>query len=409
MSPASGSSFRDKVTHPLAGLAVLQIVPDLRPGAAARSTIEIAAALSRVGATALVASRGGRMVSELQAKGGVFIPFPADAKNPFGMVLNIRRLARLIKAETVDIVHARSRASAWVAFGATRLTKTPFVTSFHGAYAGGNALDARYNSVMARGDAIIADSLFAAGLIAKLYPTAEGKIRVIPRGVDCRIFAPKAVQPARVQVVRRAWSVAPDESIVLLAASLAAGNGHKVLVEAARLLLARGLTGTRFILAGDEHSGRLGAEIDRAIAKAQLRDIVRRVGPCADMPAALLAAAVVVAPLTRPEACSGIVVEAQAMGTPVIVADQGASAEAVLAPPEIDATLRTGWRVAMGDAAALAEALTAALSLGATARDQLFLRARAHAERDFSLEQVGLETLDAYRAALGADEGPPDG
>src|ERR1700738_1637453 len=94
------------------------------------------------------------------------------------MALNVGRLGRLIAAQGADIVHVRSRALAWVAYGATRLTKTPFVTTFPSIYQGSNPIALRYNSVLARGDAVLADSNFTADLIAKLYVPAAGKIRV---------------------------------------------------------------------------------------------------------------------------------------------------------------------------------------------------------------------------------------
>ena len=107
------------------------------------------------------AGRLGRRpaASELQAIGGVLLPFPAATKNPLAMLLNVRKLARLIIAERVDLVHARSRAPAWVALGACRIAERPFVTTYHGAYAGRSALKLRYNSVMARGD--VGDRQFA--------------------------------------------------------------------------------------------------------------------------------------------------------------------------------------------------------------------------------------------------------
>lgn len=409
MASKSGTFFRIDAAHPLAGRTVLQIIPQLRAGAAARAAIDTAAALSKAGARALVASRGGPMVSELQAKGGLFVPFPADAKNPLAMAWNVRRLARLIKIEKVDIAHALSRAPAWVAYGATRLTKKPFVTNFQGGCAGGGVLDARYNSIMARGDVIIADSIHAAGLLAKLHPAAEGKIRVVLHGVECRTFAPKAVDPARVQALRRDWKVASDEIVILLAADARAPAEGEILVETARILIARGLTGVKFILASDEPGRGRGADLDQAIAAARLQDILRRVGQCADMPAALLAASVVITPATRPEALSAVALEAQAIGTPVITADQGAAAESVLAPPGTEADARTGWRTPAGDAAALAAAAIEALSLGATARERLSLRARAHAEAHFSLEHIGSQMLAAYMAALGAEPGSYEG
>ena len=385
----------------LAGRTILQIIPRIDAGGAERTTIDVAAALVAAGARALVASEGGRLTSELQAVGGLLIPFPAATKNPLSMMLNARRLARLIIAERVDIVHARSRAPAWVALMACRIARTPFVTTFHGAYAGRSALKLRYNSVMARGDVVIANSDYTAGLVARLYPWARARLRVIHRGTDFSKFTPGAVPPARVARLRKDWSVAPDERIVLMAARLTSWKGHKVLIEAARRLKEQGIEGVRYIMAGDAQ-GRGGyvKELDASIDKAGLKGIVSRVGHCADMPAAFLAASVVAVPSTAPEAFGRTAVEAQALGAPVVVSDLGAVSETVLSPPETAPDARTGWRVKAGDAQALAEALQAALALGASAREAMARRARTHVEGQFSLERMTRETLEAYVGLL---------
>jgi glycosyltransferase involved in cell wall biosynthesis len=385
----------------LAGRTVLQIIPHIDAGGAERTTIDIAAALVAAGARALVASEGGRLTSELQAVGGVLTPFPAATKNPLAMLFNARRLARLIIAERVDIVHARSRAPAWVALLACRIARVPFVTTYHGAYAGRSALKLRYSSIMARGDVVIANSDYTAGLVARLYPWARARLRVIHRGADFFKFSPGSVERARVARLRQAWEVAPDERVVLLAARLTAWKGQKVLIEAARLLKERGLQDVRYILAGDAQ-GRSAyvRELDAAIDKAGLKGIVSRVGHCTDMPAAFLAASVVVVPSTEPEAFGRAAVEAQAMGAPVVVSDLGAVPETVLSPPQSSPEGRTGWRVPAGDAAALAEGLHAALSLGASAREAMARRARAHVESRFSLEQMTRATLDVYVEAI---------
>jgi glycosyltransferase involved in cell wall biosynthesis len=385
----------------LAGRTILQIIPRIDAGGAERTTIDVAAALVTAGARALVASEGGRLTSELQAVGGLLIPFPAATKNPLSMMLNARRLARLIIAERVDIVHARSRAPAWVALMACRIARTPFVTTFHGAYAGRSALKLRYNSVMARGDVVIANSDYTAGLVARLYPWARARLRVIHRGTDFSKFTPGAVPPARVARLRKDWSVAPDERIVLMAARLTGWKGHKVLIEAARRLKEQGIEGVRYIMAGDAQ-GRGGyvKELDALIDKAGLKGTVSRVGHCADMPAAFLAASVVAVPSTAPEAFGRTAVEAQALGAPVVVSDLGAVSETVLSPPETAPDARTGWRVKAGDAQALAEALQAALALGASAREAMARRARTHVEGQFSLERMTRETLEAYVGLL---------
>ena len=393
--------------HPLSGRTILQIIPELEAGGAERTAVDIAAGLAEVGARPLVATEGGRLVGELQAKGGIWAPFPASTKNPLGMLLNVRRLAKLCLSEGVTLVHARSRAPAWVALAATRALNLPFVTTYHGSYAGKSSIKIRYNSVMAQGDVVIANSHYTAGLIRSVYPQAAEAIRVIHRGTDFRVFSPSAVEPERVEALRKAWGVAPHERVVLLAARLTGWKGQKVLVEAAGKLRAQGLADVAFVLAGDPQ-GRDSyvRDLDHMIGAGELEGVVRRVGHCTDMPAAFLAASAVAVPSTEPEAFGRSAVEAQAMGTPVIVSNLGAVPETVLAPPEVAAQERTGWRVAAGDADALAEALGAALSLRASAREAIAMRARAHVERRFSLERMVEDTLDVYMTLIEARRKP---
>ncbi|MCB1536882.1 MAG: glycosyltransferase family 4 protein [Rhodoblastus sp.] len=385
---------------PIAGKTVLQIIPALDSGGAERTTLEIADALVRAGARALVATEGGRLVGELQALGGEFHAFPAATKNPLAMTGNVRRLAAFIERQGVDIVHARSRAPAWVALGAVRRTGTPFVTTYHGVYSDRSAIKTRYNSVMAMGDRVIANSAYTAGHILERYPAAQGRIVTIHRGVDLGLFAPEAVEPERVRALREKWGAPPDQRIVLLPARLARRKGHRVLIDAARILRDRGREDTVFVLAGDEQRDAYPRELDRAIQQAGLDSVVRRVGHCDDMPAALLSAACVVAPSTEPEAFGRIAVEAQAMGSAVVVSDLGASAETVVAPPNAAPAQRTGWLVPAHDAGALAAAIAEALDLRSAARDSLSLRARANVRDRFSVERMCAATLSVYESLL---------
>ena len=363
--------------------------------------MDIAQTLSSIGARALVATEGGRLVGELQAKGGIWVPFPAASKNPFKMLLNVRRLARICHTERVDLIHARSRAPAWVALGAARALNLPFVTTYHGSYSTRSSIKTLYNSVMARGDVVIANSHYTAKLIEDMHPQAHGSIRVIHRGTDLSQFRTSAVAPERIDALRKNWGVAPGERVVLLAARLTGWKGQKVLIEAAALLKARGVNGVSFILAGDPQ-GRDSyvKELDKTIESQGLKDIVKRVGHCTDMPAAFLAASVVTVPSTEPEAFGRSAVEAQALGTPVIVSDLGAVPETVLAPPDSSPQDRTGWRVPPGDAPALADAIAEALALQASSLSALANRSRLHVEAHFSLDQMVSQTIAVYSDVL---------
>ena len=101
------SPFGRGANAPLAGLTILQIVPPLSAGGDERSTLAVAAALIEAGARALVASDPGELASEVQALGGLHLPFPASDQNPLAMTLNVRRLARIL-----DFGARRSRSCA---------------------------------------------------------------------------------------------------------------------------------------------------------------------------------------------------------------------------------------------------------------------------------------------------------
>ena len=124
-----------------------------------------AAALADAGARPLVAAPPGRLVSELQAKGGVWLDFPTRSRNPLTMLLLSRRLHKLIGQEQVDLVHARSRRAGWMAYGAVRQAKVPLVTSLSQISPGQSIVRQRYTSVMAKGDTVITGSKFAAATI----------------------------------------------------------------------------------------------------------------------------------------------------------------------------------------------------------------------------------------------------
>jgi glycosyltransferase involved in cell wall biosynthesis len=401
MRYGAASPFAMTDRSALAGRTILQVVPELDAGGAERTTIDIAAGLAAAGAHPLVATEGGRLIAELQAQGGVWLPFPARTKNPLRMVANIRKLSRLCTEEGVDLIHARSRAPAWTAFATARALGLPFVTTYHGSYAGRSAIKVLYNSVMARGDRVIANSHYTAGLIAQNHPFAAGRITVIHRGTDLRAFSTHAVSHDRIDRLRRAWGVEPHQRIILLAARLTGWKGQRVLIEATRRLVDRGERDIVVILAGDPQGREAYVrELDAQIAALNLHNHVKRVGHCADMPAAFMAASVVTVPSTEPEAFGRSAVEAQAMGAPVVVSALGAVPETVLAPPDVPASARTGWRVPPNDAASLSFALIEALRLGASARDGLAERARKHVEAHFSLDVMVRDTLDIYAGLL---------
>lgn len=370
-------------------------MPSLDTGGAERTTVDVAQALTKAGFVALVATRGGRMTEELARTGAEWIALPVDRKSPLALLANARRIARLIRTRNIALVHARSRAPAWSALWAARLTGVPFVTTHHGIYNAKSRLKRLYNSVMARGDAVIANSQWTADHIAREYGFTPRRLVVIPRGVDFARFDPAQVTPARVAAMRARFRAGQGDIVVLLPGRLTRWKGQAVLIEAVARLKRAGLGhAMRVVLAGDAQ-GRSDyeSELEARSAEAGLGETVTIAGHVLDMPAAYRAADIVVSASTDPEAFGRIAAEAGAMERPVIASDHGGSREIVL-------HARTGLLVPPGDPAALAAALETMIAMGPEGRQALGRAARAHIARNFTVERMCADTLALYRELL---------
>lgn len=376
---------------------LLQVTPELETGGAEQTTLDIAAAVVRAGGRALVASRGGRMADGLIGLGGELIAMPAQSKNPLVMAANAVRLAVLIRQQKVDLVHARSRAPAFSALLAARMTGVPFIATYHGVYEAKNGLKRWYNSVMTQGEVVIANSDYTRAHILAEYKLQPSRVVAISRGVDLVRFDPAAVTPARLELLRESFGVAADDARIkiLLAGRLTRWKGQQLLVDAAARLKAQGLDDFLILLAGDDQ-GRLGyrGELNAAIAAAGLEKQVRLVGHCNDMPAAYLLADIVVAPSLKPEPFGRTAVEPQVMGRPVLAADHGATRETV-------ADGQTGWLVPPGDVGAWAKALARAMALTPQQRHAIGQAGAERARRLYSVGAMCDATLDVYARVLG--------
>jgi glycosyltransferase involved in cell wall biosynthesis len=375
-------------------MKVLQVIPGLDTGGAERTTIEIAQALVRAGHGALVASEGGTMEAELAAAGGELIRLPLATKNPVTMLANAGRLKALIRERGIDIVHARSRAPAWSALWAARAAGVKFVTTYHGTYNARSGLKRFYNSVMARGDRVIANSDFIRDHIVSEHGLAARDITVIPRGVDVERFAINDAVRRRSRDLVSEWALPEARFIALLPARLTRWKGQLVAIRALGYLKAGGQDLPVLVLVGgDQGRTAYREEIELLIGRNGLEKDVWIVGHCDDMPAAFAIADVALNPSTDPEAFGRTAAEASAAGLPVIVADHGGAREVVE-----DGV--TGWRTPPGDAAALAKTLQAAMELDIAARQAMGEAGRQRVMNRFTVTSLQTSTLRVYGELL---------
>ena len=371
---------------------VLQVLPSLAGGGGVeRGTLDISRALAGAGWRSLIVTGEEADGERAAAAGAQHAALPVSHRSPVQAPGAIRRLARLIAEEGVDLVHARSRWPAWLAYYAARRAGRPFVTTFHGAYSTCWPGKRRYNASMTRGARIIAISEFIARHIAETYGIEPGRIRTIPRGVDLCDFDPARVDPERIAALRNAWRVPDGQPIVMLPGRLTGWKGHLTLLDA----LARVEKSVCCLFVGTVEANRASyrARVERRIKALGTTHTVQVTGACEDMPAAYLLADVVVSPSLRPEAFGRVPAEAQAMGRRVIASAHGGACETVLDG-------ETGWLVPPGDTKALADALREALGASEAQRERMAAAGQAHVRRNFTLEAMCSATLDVYRELL---------
>lgn len=383
----------------LPGATVLQIVPALVEDHHARMAADTAFALLRSGARAIIAGGDGPLVGEVQGFGAEWVRFDCETGNPLRLRANARRLAELIAAERIDLVHARGEGASRSAAGAKARSGTWLVHGYVHAAVPRRWRDKLYGRALAAGDCIIAHSAYLAERLIERHRVVPERVSVIPRRIDTGAFDPAAINPARIRTLRHAWKIRRGERVILAPGRIDPHKGQLALVDAARLLVNGGLRNVVFVLAGDDltHPDYAAAIADHARSHG-IGHLIRRVGVCPDMPAAYAAADLVVVPAIEPPTFGRVAAEALAMERPVVASAVGALPEFVLAPPRVPERSRIGWLTEPDDALALARTLAAVESIGPAEHQAIGARARRFAQATFSPAHIAASTLAVYGA-----------
>ncbi len=384
-------------------IAVLIVVPSLDVGAADAGALELTRLLTAAGHRAIVASRAGRLLADVTAAGGEFVPLNLASKNPAVMLRNAAALVRIARERNCDAIHALARGAAWSAWLAARMRGIPFITSWYKGFRDQNVFKHAYNGIMARGDRVVALSEQIAQLVHDRYGTPWQRIAVLPVSVDFARFDPATVSPERVEAIRAAWGVKPETKVILISGRILRRKGHHVVVRAARRLKDMGMKDFLCVFVGEDrgHTRYTGELWDLVLATGTI-DVIRMAAPVYDMPAAYAVASVVVSAAVQPEGLQRAILEAQAMARPVIVSDLAAGPEVVLTPPAVPEGRITGLRFPAGDDAALTATLLRLFSMPEPVRRAIGLRGQDWVRAHFNAALVAEQTLKLYGEIAGA-------
>ena len=366
---------------------LLQIVPSLAGGGIARATIETAQAVIASGGSAIVASPGGALLPELLRHRAAHLELP-EAGHPLWTRLTVpRKLIGSLREARVSLIQSRSPATAWVTQALAAKLDVPWIATLQAPFLASRMLDRLIESRQARADAVIAVSDHVARDAVQRFPGIDGRLETIPPGVNFDRFDPAMVRADRVIRLASELRVPDGALLILCPARFGDDHGQKLLVDAVKRL---GRDDVFCLLLGSSDGPTpFERELERAIEAAELNGRVQ-IGPYVeDMPAAYMLADVVVSTGGARQGFSRTLVEAQAMGRPVVVEDGGGGAETVRAGV-------TGWLAASGDASALAEALNGALSLSLERRAELARAAQEHVRGLYALPHSNQRLLALY-------------
>jgi glycosyltransferase involved in cell wall biosynthesis len=366
---------------------LLQIVPTLAGGGLARATLDAAQAVIAAGGSAIVASPGGAMVPDLLRLRATHLELPDSSHAVWGRLTLPGKLAASLRDAKVDIVQARSPVTGWVARALARRLGVKWIATLHRPFLAQDLAGRFIERRQTRADAMIAVSEHVARDALERFPDLEDRLETIPPGINFDRFDPAVVRADRLIRLAGELRVPDGRPLVLWPGRFTEDNGQKILIEAIKRMdrddvfcLLLGSTGA---------STPFEKELESAVVAAGLQGRVQ-IGPYVDdMPAAYMLADAVVATGGARQGFSRTLIEAQAMGRPVVTEDGGGAAETIRVGV-------TGWLAAPGDPAALADALQAALSLSTERRAELARAAQEHVRGQFSLAQSNARLLSLY-------------
>jgi glycosyltransferase involved in cell wall biosynthesis len=355
---------------------LLQIVPSLDGGSLTRATLDAAQAAIAAGGSATVASAGGRMLPDLLRLHARHIELPQD-RNPVWARLSLpARLVAGLRDVEVAIVLARTPATIWIARAVARRLKVKCIGLLHGPLVATSGIDRFVERRQGRADALVAVSAHVARDAVAHLPAAADRIDTIPPGINPDRFNPASVRADRVIKLAAELRVPDDCHIVICAARRE--RGRLTLIEALRVLGRNDVF--CLMLGADPTPSPLDRELEQAIVRAGLAGRVQLAPHVEDMPAAYMLADLAVATGGAQRGYSRTLIEAQAMGRPVVAEDGGGAAE--LLEPGV-----TGWLATPADPASLAAAIDQALSLSDAQRAQLAHAAQQHVRGHYALAE----------------------
>lgn len=338
-------------------------------------------------------SAPGPHVDHLRDLGIRHVPLDSFTRSndPRQDIRALSELWRAVRRLRPDILHTHNPKPGVLGRIAGGLARVPLVVNTqHGLYAQPEDRLIRRAAVYtaervaaAFGDVELVQNEEDVRTLVEVLHVPAPKVVLLGNGIDMGRFDPSAVPSGTRDRLRSEWGIGPDDVVVGTVGRLVAEKGAAELLDVVGRLSGR----ARFVWVGPVEPGKADAVDPERLARGEADGLVLT-GARTDMPECYAAFDVFVTASWR-EGFPRSVMEASAMGLPIVATDIRGNRQAV-----IDGT--TGLLVPVRDPTALGQAI-ATLVDDPTARGRLGNGAADRAREEFDQQRVIERTLAAYR------------
>ena len=341
-----------------------------------RQTLLISRELVRRGHACIIAARAGDALAARAREDSLGV-VEIRPRSEIGLATAMR-LRRVIQRERIDVVHAQASHALGLAALATLGTRARLVVTRHLARAPRANVGTRWK--YARCDAVIAVSNAAAESLRRANVVRE-PVDVIPGGVE----GERRSTPASPELLQ-SLGVRSGAPLVVSVGALVPQKDPITFVHALSIVR-RSRADVQALWVG---SGELRGEVEREIAALDLANTLHLAGFRTEVDALMRAASVFVLSSTF-EGLPLVIMDAFALGVPVVATDGSGI-------PELVRDGVTGLLAPVGDADALAAAIVRVLDepqLAVTLRQGGLARAP-----EYSIERTVERTITVYERIL---------
>ena len=380
-------------------IKVLQVIPRLGYGGAETGCYDLAHYLPEHGWKSFIATSGGELLHYIDKKKVKVFKLPVHSKNPILILFNSIILFFIIIIFNIDIVHARSRAPAWSCLLATKLSFRRFVTTYHGTYNFTNKIKKFYNSIMVRSDLVIAGSNFIFSHInenfSKFFLKRKRKLLVIFRGINTNYFNPQKILPIKLEKFAKAYNIDRNKFIILLPGRLTSWKGHKIFIEAIKILSSRDDASPfeAIILGSDQGRNVYKKQLLVLTQQHRLNKFIKFINHCEEMPVAYGISNLVCSCSIEPEAFGRVSVESQSMQVPIIASDIGGSRETII-------NEKTGYLYKNKNSKDLADLIVHVMQKDYNSLKSIGIEGRKNVLQRFDVDKMCQTTFTEYKKLI---------